>query len=304
MTDPEISPDPFVSFLRSRKGSRVYLKPYRGNSGDDLISLGCSFLLEREGLNRTFHPHSADMILWPGGNPTMWKSNLEEWAYCWSKWPEKEFVVGPATFQGDDLPWRSLIENTRANLSALFARDPASYQNLKSLKLPNGARCGLSHDPALMLWDSHWAEEHRKGCSREHVLAAFRSDHEGIRVQGGSNRIMAPWPISSFFIRHRAKKARQAIDALTSMIEKHADGEPVFFEDVALRSFDSFVEKVSQASVVHTDRLHTMILGVLLGKKVVAYPTAYSKLEQVYEHSIKQRAIVQFMPLAKGSPIL
>jgi exopolysaccharide biosynthesis predicted pyruvyltransferase EpsI len=65
---------------------------------------------------------------------------------------------------------------------------------------------------------------------------------------------------------------------------------PILCEDVALRSFDSFVEKVSQASVVHTDRLHTMILGVLLGKEVIAYPTAYSKLEQVYDHSISLRA--------------
>jgi hypothetical protein len=38
-----------------------------------------------------------------------------------------------------------------------------------------------------------------------------------------------------------------------------------------------------------------MILALLLGKEVFAYPTAYSKLEGVYEHSVKSWAFVRFV---------
>ena len=60
-------------------------------------------------------------------------------------------------------------------------------------------------------------------------------------------------------------------------------------------SFHSFVECVSRADEVHTDRLHCMILAALLGKKVFAYPTLYSKLEGVYKQSIQRWATVTFV---------
>ena len=294
MKENHSSVDPFVRFLRSRKGLKVYLKPYYGNSGDGLISLGCSNLLIQEGLVRTYNPCAADIILWPGGNPTMWKSNLTEWSDCWRKWPEKEFAVGPATFQGSELPWRDHLKNCPVKLSGLFARDPVSHQNLLSLNLPDDVEIGISHDPALHLRHSDWATEVRAGCTSEYVLAAFRYDHERIAPPRDLAMIKAPWPISSFYVRRRARMDKRAIDRRNSRIMDEASGASLLFDDVCLRSFDSFVEKVSQASVIHTDRLHTMILGAILEKEIVAYPTAYSKLEQVYEHSMRSWANVRF----------
>ena len=71
--------------------------------------------------------------------------------------------------------------------------------------------------------------------------------------------------------------------------------QPVLECDAPLMSFERFVECVRSASQVHTDRLHCMILAVLLEKEVFAYPTAYAKLEAVYEHSIKPWAKVHFV---------
>jgi exopolysaccharide biosynthesis predicted pyruvyltransferase EpsI len=65
--------------------------------------------------------------------------------------------------------------------------------------------------------------------------------------------------------------------------------------DAPMMSFESFVESVRRASEVHTDRLHCMIMALLLGKQTFAYATAYSKLEGVYEHSIKSWADVTFV---------
>ena len=70
---------------------------------------------------------------------------------------------------------------------------------------------------------------------------------------------------------------------------------PLIEQDAPALSFESFVEFVQRASQVHTDRLHCMILSVLLGKDVYAYPTAYGKLEAVYKHSINSWAKVHFV---------
>ena len=72
---------------------------------------------------------------------------------------------------------------------------------------------------------------------------------------------------------------------------------PIMDKDVSQMSFQSFVEYIGRAAQVHTDRLHCMIMAVLLGKEVFAYPTAYPKLESVYEHSIKPWAKVNFVKI-------
>jgi exopolysaccharide biosynthesis predicted pyruvyltransferase EpsI len=61
----------------------------------------------------------------------------------------------------------------------------------------------------------------------------------------------------------------------------------VVVRDAARDTVDVFVETVRDAAEVHTDRLHVMLLAVMLGKPVIAYQTLYGKLEAVYEHSLK-----------------
>jgi len=72
---------------------------------------------------------------------------------------------------------------------------------------------------------------------------------------------------------------------------------PLVCNDVARGSFDVFVQTVRAARTVHTDRLHAMLLAVMLGKKVFAYPTSHSKLEGVYEYSLKEWADVTFVAM-------
>ena len=55
------------------------------------------------------------------------------------------------------------------------------------------------------------------------------------------------------------------------------------------------MEIVRSAAEVHTDRLHCMLLAVMLGKPTFAYPTAYAKLEAVYAHSVRPWAHVEFV---------
>src|SRR5258708_25323905 len=135
--------DAFVAYLSRRKPKAVYLKTYCGNSGDSLIWMGNEILLKDLGIPQVIDPKAADMILWPGGNPAMWQGHLDGWAECGKLFPNVEFAIAPATFQSEVLDWRTALKSTSAHLVGVFARDPVSYENLKSLGLSPKIAIGL-----------------------------------------------------------------------------------------------------------------------------------------------------------------
>ena len=287
--------DPFVAFLNARKHKLFYLRPYLGNAGDELIYLGASQLLADLGIKTTVDPRLADVILWPGGNPTMWETNIEGWRETWNRFPNKEFAVAPATFQLGHFDWPSILKKEVIKLTGLFARDAESYQNLKQARLPSTVTTGLSHDPALCLRDTEWMASHRKAATDEYVLLAFRSDHESKVSNAKSLKLalncMPKWiahRVSWRFSRQaRAKKVKDIITTLPP-------ASKVVDWDVSLTNFHIYLEAVRRASIVHTDRLHVMLLAAMLKKPVVAYQTSYGKLEAVFENSLKDWAQVNF----------
>jgi exopolysaccharide biosynthesis predicted pyruvyltransferase EpsI len=290
------SSDVYFSFLAGQRGKTFYVYPYVGNSGDSLIRMGTIRLLADLGIRSTLNPMEANVILWPGGNPTMWKANVCGWQTVLEKYAHAEFVVGPATFQYSGYDWVSVLRSQTGGVKALFARDPASYRNLMSASLPDSIMIGLSHDPALYLRGSDWLERYRAAATREYVLAAFRVDHENSASPRWGRvlaRVFLPGSLRSRlnarrYLRSQQVKTREAA-------KRAAPGYPLRIADVALYDFDSFVDAVLRAAEVHTDRLHTMLLAALLGKRVYAYSTAYGKLEAVYEHSLKGWAHVDFV---------
>jgi exopolysaccharide biosynthesis predicted pyruvyltransferase EpsI len=287
--------DPFIQFLKTRQGRRIYLKPYWGNAGDGLIWMGNEVILQELGMNQVLDPRQADIILWPGGNPTMYQGNLDGWQECWRAFPSAEFVVGPATFHGTEFDWRILLKGSKARLAGLFARDPESYRNLQELGLPSQTAIGLAHCPAFSLKGTAWIEGHRKAATAEYVLASFRGDRESAFKRPVDRKIYEIWPLTSFHFRAQRRRRAQYFRERLETVKRISGSNNVFESDVAMMSFHFFVETVRRASEVHTDRLHCMILAALLGKKVFAYPTAYAKLESVYQHSVASWALVQFV---------
>jgi len=298
--------DSFVDYLKSHANSRVYLKPYWGNSGDHLIWLGNELLLEELGITRCADPSKADIILWPGGNPTMWASNIDAWCDCWKRWPVSEFVVAPATFQGNEHRWRYLLKNAPGNVRGAFCRDRESYQNLREVGLRSDIETGLGHDPAFHLKDSAWIKSKCEANTSEYVLASFRNDHESEfvapRRRPFIRRLLQIWPLSSLERRLQGRRHERFHQRRMELVKKISGAnENILEQDASLMSFELFVECVQRASEVHTDRLHCMILALLLGKEVFAYPTGYSKLEGVYEHSVKSWASVRFVREGGGA---
>jgi exopolysaccharide biosynthesis predicted pyruvyltransferase EpsI len=288
--------DPYIRFLLSRKDRVFYLKPYNGNSGDVLIWLGTERLLQNLKIARTLNPRTADVVLIPGGNQTMWHANVAIWKEVWSKWPDKEFVVGPTTVQLGATTWQKDLAQSTAKITGFFARDPQSYATLRECRLSDRIETGLSHDPALYLWDSDLIRAHREAATKEYVLAAFRLDHEA--TMNLSGRMLRRENLLPPFISRRIRKRWIANhqQKRLALAARHASRtEPLKVCDASQCSFEYFIDLVRSASEVHTDRLHCLMLAVMLGKPTFAYPTAYRKIEAVYAHSLKGRAHVEFV---------
>jgi len=286
----------YLSFLRARADKVFYRAPYSGNAGDSLIQFATEQLLQDAGIRTTVNPSEADVILIPGGNPTMWPSiGSERWRELWKRYPRAEFVVGPAGFRNGHSDWAEQVNTAGHRVTGLFARDPDSFDNLNHAGLNNGIVLALSHDPALYLRDSEWVLAHRKASSEEYHLAAFRDDHEATTKYPALSKIISLMP-QRFAYPLGKRRARTSRNRKLKLVEKLSEKKsPVVENDVSRQRFEVFVEVVRAARTVHTDRLHVMLLAVMLGKKVFAYPTSHSKLEGVYRHSLKDWADVSIV---------
>jgi exopolysaccharide biosynthesis predicted pyruvyltransferase EpsI len=290
------SGDAYFRFLTGQRGKVFYLYPYVGNSGDSLIRMGSVRLLADLEIASTLDPRKADVILWPGGNPTMWRANVDGWRAVLKRYTRAEFIVGPATIQYSEYDWVSVILRHADRVRALFARDPASYQKLVSASLPDSVEIGLGHDPALYLRGSDWLTRRRAAATEDYVLVAFRADHEGCAGLQRYGRLVCtllPPRLRRYVERKNLYRSRNR--KVKNARERAIPGYPLRIADVAAFDFDSFVDGVLRAKEVHTDRLHTMLLAAMLGKQVFAYSTSYGKLEAVYEHSVKDWAHVDFV---------
>jgi exopolysaccharide biosynthesis predicted pyruvyltransferase EpsI len=293
--------DPYLTFLRARAGRIFYRLPYPGNAGDSLIQFATQRIFDDLHVRTTVDPRDADVILVPGGNPTMWPSiGPQRWKALWARHEHAEFVVGPAGFRDGYSDWVRIVNEKGTPVSGLFARDPDSFRNLVDAGLRSGITYALSHDPALSLRGSAWLEAHRRAASEEYDLAAFRDDHETNLGHAGIWRVVRsalPGRAHHFISRRRAAAVRSRKMKLASAEANAGLGVPVLPNDVSRERFEVFVETIRAARAVHTDRLHVMLFAALLGKKVFAYPTAHAKLEGVYRHSLADWADVTFVAM-------
>lgn len=288
--------DPYVRFLLDHRHRKFYLKPYNGNSGDALIWLGSEQLLKDLQISRTLNPQAADIILVPGGNQTMWASNVNMWKEVWSKWPDKDFVVGPTTIRLGVTSWDEEIRRSKPRLKAIFARDPESHAVLKTCGFDGDITTGLSHDPALYLRGSELLRLHHQAATKEFILAAFRDDHEAALNGYRWLAELTNWMPAYLSQRLNAHWQRATLRKRVAQVTRSTlVTKPLRICDISLCSFQFFLETVRSAAEVHTDRLHCMLLAAMLGKPTFAYPTAYGKLEAVYTHSVKDWAHVEFI---------
>lgn len=288
MTSPAGRDDPYFEFLRARASKVFYRLPYPGNAGDSLIQLATRTILEDFGIRTTVDPRHAEVILVPGGNPGGWPEiGIERWRTLWARYPQAEFIVGPAGLRADSPGWSDIVNTEGKPVSALFARDPASYEALRAAGLRPQISVVLSHDPALYLRQSQWLREHRAAATEEYILAAFRDDREAAdecESLLGIPRHLVPGRVYNWYSKRRATQVRDRRLAHASVNTTRS--VPLLKQDVSRQRLELFVETIRAAREVHTDRLHVALLAAMLGKKVHAYQAARDKLERVYRHSL------------------
>lgn len=298
--DARVGADAYLDFLRERARRVFHVHAYPGNAGDSLIRLGTQQMLADLRIRTTGDPAAADVILVPGGNPTLWPDiGAQRWQALWSRYRHAEFVVGPAGFRDGYSDWVRIVNEPGSTVTGLFARDPEGLRCLQAGRLRAGITYGLAYDAALYLRSSEWLAAHKRAASEEFDLAVFRNDRETNLPYPQAWRVLSSivpgrfhrgliraltWPV-----RRRKTRIAGAGRAGTAL--------PLICRDVAREPLERFVATVRAARTVHTDRLHTMLLSAMLGKKVFAYPTSHSKLEGVYEYALKGWADVTFVPM-------
>lgn len=284
--------DEYLVFLETIKKRGVYCSPYPGNGGDLLIRNGTLKMLEDIGITQTNNPKDAEIILYPGGCPSMWSQVIDCIKKTITDYPKAKTIIGPATFEYGYTDWPGLFDKYSDRIEALFARDKRSYNNLLKSGLKEKVHTGLSHDPSLYLLNSDWIIKQRQTSSSEYILVSLRRDREmAVDKMAKATNILKPVLSQKAFhkltrwVRKRAKKQK------IKYIEKKTHNDlPIRDIDVWTLDFEDYIDTIRRAGEIHTDRLHVMILGAMLGKTVFAYKTLYGKLENVYEHSLKDWA--------------
>jgi hypothetical protein len=281
--------DAYTEFLKARRDKTFFVYPYGGHSGDVFIRMGTHEMLSDLGIRTTVDPRQADVIHWAGGYLTMWKDNLAALRDLLARYPGAECIVGPTTFNDMGEEWWPALAEYAGRFTALFARDKVSHAYLKGKGLPSSIYLGLSHDPALYLRNRPLMTAYRQAGAADYILVAMRSDHETALppASGLSGVLMKLLPRAaahSMSVARRRKHARQRIKRIARSL---AGDLPVVTKDIPRACYDHFLETVRGASEVHTDRLHALIVSTMLGKRITAYDTLDSKLEDVYDHSLK-----------------
>jgi hypothetical protein len=280
--------DPYAAFLKDRRDKTFYVYPYGGHSGDVFIRMGTAELLADLGIRTTVDPRQADVILWAGGYLTIWADNLRALNDLMNRYPQAEAIVGPTTFNDLGLDWKSALAPHASRISATFARDKLSFDYLRRAGLPSPTLAGLSHDPALYLRNRPLMTAFRQAGAADYILVAMRTDHEAAPPKSAGYQVLQKLLPRSLAEHWGAGSRRSYARRRTRHIARNLAGDlPVKVKDIPRACFDHFLEVVRGAREVHTDRLHAMLVSVMLGKPVFAYETLDDKLEAVYDHSLR-----------------
>lgn len=288
--------------LRALSGRRVYFHRFPGNLGDQLIALGAMAAMRRAGHRLVREPAGADAIIITGGGAmnNFWGVGLRALESMSREYPDTPLIVLPQTYLLDGVDLRRHLAARRAP-SVLFARERISHEALLAAPLPPGTRVGLDHDMAMHLVGTDWIERFRARSRTDHLLIVERTDLEATTPAGGPPSIidrfkrMVPRgvkrPIKRLLGRGDEPRPTAYSDfALRLIHREHPDlaGLPVHREDISEPpgSIRRFMDLITRAGAVYTNRLHVGMGAALLGKPTYMESGNYFKIRAVFEHSL------------------
>lgn len=249
-----------------------------GNWGDDLIYAGADYLAERMGIKpakfdfRNFDttkvPAGAAIYLHGGGGFNPWCSGRAFDILRKALAVEGATVIqGPHTCSTIDGSAAASLARAFAGARATevwyFAREAGTFRYLQSA-VPPGVRLGLDHDTALHL-------------TPQKVLAlAGRSKFVSGRYQLVVSR-----------------EDDEVPDAARRVSDRDSTASGVVLDPARYASsFEHWLRIHLYASSIATNRLHSAILGSVLGKPVTLHGGSYHKNRSVWEFSLKTRGVL------------
>lgn len=311
--------------LRSSRGEKL------GNNGDRLLDLAFEGLVSEFGLRLTTDPGVAVeyLVVPPNGAlvetyrfPQLLTRRLAEM-------PDKPLIIFPssALFPTSD-PAKMFGRRSAPTLWIL--REKHSFDHLNerwgdSLQARN-VTLALDHDVVvsgghhvLPIFGSQGAGESGSGLvvARLGVEAGDMRTNLASPTVGPARRAAVGLAVNVF--RHMPQDMKVSVRRQrTRSRQEHANQElisrlplnllqelekidqagrvGVDISDPTLSSFQNFVERISSASFIATNRLHAAIPGALLGKRVLLVDAGYHKLAGVFEQSLQNVQNVTFLP--------
>lgn len=282
MTNIDLSTK-LVDLFSANRGRNWYFVSPGGNWGDHLIYAGAESLARSLGLHwttldyrnieRALPPGGAGIYIHGGGGLNPWSSG-RAFATLRSALnvPDSLVIQGPQTCDTESDQTKALFAVTFAKLLSaeihFFARETTSA-NLLAQILPSRVALHLDHDTAF-----HLPKDELLALSR------LRETPEG---------------------RYRLLVSREDDEAPSGSL---IAGKDVIQFDPAnsALTFSHWLRIHAFASHIISNRLHSAIVGTLLGKSVELLPGNYHKNRSVWEFSLKQRG-VKWCERIDGPPV-
>ena len=284
------------------KYRRVYFEPLRGNHGDDLIKMASRCFIADNNRNFTNSVSQADVVVINGGG-----GMTEEWGFIkyiksYILSGAKAIIIFPSSIHVNRAAIQEIVDLSLSRQCKLyvFAREIETYKRLAEF---GELESYLSHDMAFYLKNKDVLKKYlRKVRGGGYSLVVERRDAEG--RTSINKEIAYGIPLKEhipIWMKRPVKRCLASRNVETEFYQRCRDivisegfgNGGIVAMDVSskgLVSFRRFVNTVSQADLVFTNRLHVCILRSILGKSCYLLPTGgeYRKNESIYHHSMAQ----------------
>ncbi len=255
----------FNLFIKYKSKQFIFVEP-GGNYGDYLIYKGAEKLANlaeiqfqsinhEEFMNSDYSKDTVTYIHGSGGFTPLWSGTPLAELRKAARDHKGITILGPSTFLTDPTYLNETFATSLTKINSqklfLFTRDLISYEKLKEC-LPPSLNVCLDHDTAFNLRINDLLNSKPVG---KYTLYCIRKDKESINIQDDAS--LSGWL------------------------------DPVRY----CKNFNHWVFLHSRAKQIITSRLHSAILGSILGIPTTLIPNNYHKNRSVWEYSLRQRGV-------------
>ncbi|MEC4725996.1 polysaccharide pyruvyl transferase family protein [Shewanella sp. D64] len=286
---------------KSLKGKKVaYIDiPLYYNVGDILIYLGTEQFIEDNDINVIHRAYQknidysklehADVIMFQGGGNFgdlyIKHQNLRERII--KKYPHKDIIMLPQTiyFKSQEEEIRSAkVFNEHKNLT-FYVRDKRSFDIAQSFSNKVILMPDMAHSLHPLV-DIQEVVDNNRPIRR--VLNLGRKDVESTGQSNALNKKTFDWVNMLSLSDHIILKCFKKLQKVPVLKYKTASNWKIQSDSLLFRSSNFFL----QHEIVHTDRLHGLILSVLLGRKVILSDNSYGKNTAYHKQWLSENPLI------------